>query len=139
MRTNPFLYQIRFWTTFVWTFFGCDAYSRQRWALKRNYFPHSFIEKHIGDAFLLAVRGISQHFYTGYMACPVSSYSYRICGRYRRSEVEGLPTTPIILCVVVSVPVSRSYVTRLFEVDTDFKNVLTLKMSFLIPSLPKKW
>ncbi len=49
--------------------------------------------------------------------------------RYRRSEVEGLPTTPIILCVVVSRSVSRSYVTlsvsgsyvtRLFEVDTDF-------------------
>ncbi len=45
-------------------------------------------------------------------------------GRYRRSEVKGLPTTPIILCVVVS----RSYVTPLFEVDTDFKNVFTLKM-----------
>ncbi len=52
--------------------------------------------------------------------------------RYRRSEVEGLPTTPIILCVVVSrscvtLWVSRSYVTRLFEVDTDFKNIFTLK------------
>ncbi len=46
-------------------------------------------------------------------------------GRYRRSEVEGLPPTPIILCVVVSV--SRLYVTQLFEVETDFKNVFTLK------------
>ncbi len=43
--------------------------------------------------------------------------------RYRRSEVEGLPITPIILCVVMS----RTYVTPLFEVDTDFKNVFTLK------------
>ncbi len=55
-------------------------------------------------------------------------------GRYRRSEVEGLPTTPVILCVVVSrsyvtLSVSRSYVIRLFEVDTDFKNVFTLKNS----------
>ncbi len=51
-------------------------------------------------------------------------------GRYRRSEVEGLPTTPIIFCVVVSVLVSvlRSYVKRLFEVDTDFKNIFTLKI-----------
>ncbi len=55
-------------------------------------------------------------------------------GRYRCSEVRGIPTTPIILCNVVSVSrsyvtlsVSRSYVTRLFEVDTDFKNVFMLK------------
>ncbi len=42
--------------------------------------------------FLPAVRRISQHFYTGYMARPVSNYSYiYICGRYRRSEVEGAP------------------------------------------------
>ncbi len=52
---------------------------------------------------------------------------FRKGGRYRRSEVEGLPTTPIILCVVVLVLVWRSYVTRLFEVDTDFKNIFTLK------------
>ncbi len=51
-------------------------------------------------------------------------------GRYRCSEVEGPPpTTSIILCVVVSRLVSRSYVTRLFEVDTDFKNVFTLKLT----------
>ncbi len=50
---------------------------------------------------------------------------FRKGGRYRRGEVEALPTTPIILCVVVSVSVS--YVTQLFEVDTDFKNVFTLK------------
>ncbi len=36
-------------------------------------------------------------------------------------------TIPIILCVVVSRSVSRSYVTRLFEVDTDFKNIFTFK------------
>ncbi len=54
----------------------------------------------------------------------------RKSGRYRRSEVERLPTTPIILCIVVSV--SRSYVTRLFEVDTDFKNVFTLKKGIKI-------
>ncbi len=56
-------------------------------------------------------------------------------GRYQRSEVGGLPTTPIILCVMVSrlvsrsyvtLSVSRSYVTRLFVMDTDFKNVFTL-------------
>ncbi len=46
--------------------------------------------------------------------------------RYMRSEVGALPTTPIILCIVVSV--SRSYVTQLFEVDIDFKNVFTLKI-----------
>ncbi len=44
--------------------------------------------------------------------------------------MEGLPTTPIILCVVVLVLVSRSYVTRLFEVDTDFKNVFKLKFFY---------
>ncbi len=55
---------------------------------------------------------------------------FRKGGRYRRSEVDGLPTTPIILCVVVSVSrlyitvsVSRSYVTRLFKVDTDLKRI----------------
>ncbi len=55
-------------------------------------------------------------------------------GRHRCGEVEGLPTSPIILCVVVSVSrsyvtlsLSRSYVTRLFAVDTDFKNAFTLK------------
>ncbi len=62
---------------------------------------------------------------------------FRKGGRYRCSEVEGLPTTPIILFVVVSVLVSRSYVTLsvsrscvtgLFEVDIDFKNVFTLKL-----------
>ncbi len=61
---------------------------------------------------------------------------FRKGSRYRRSEVEGLPTTPIILCIVVSrwvsrsyvtLSLSRSYVTRLFEVDTNFKNVFTLK------------
>ncbi len=69
---------------------------------------------------------------------------FRKGGRYRRSEVEGLPTTPIILCVVVSrsyvtLSVSKSYVTRLFKVDTDFKNVFTLIMStkvLLMGNLP---
>ncbi len=56
---------------------------------------------------------------------------FRKGGRYRRSEVEGFPTAPIILCTVVLVSVSRSYVTRLFEVDTDFKNVFTLKGELL--------
>ncbi len=57
---------------------------------------------------------------------------FRKGGRYRRIEVEGLPTTQIILCVVVSrsyvtLSASKSYVTRLFKVDTDFKNVFMLK------------
>ncbi len=46
-----------------------------------------------------------------------------------QARQRGLLTTPIILCVVGSVSrsyvilsVSRSYVTRLFKVDTDFKN-----------------
>ncbi len=65
---------------------------------------------------------------------------FRKGGRYWRSEVEGLPNTPIILCVVVlrsyvTLSVSRSYVTRLSEVDTDFKNVFALKIiSHLISS-----
>ncbi len=57
---------------------------------------------------------------------------FRKGGRYRRSEVEGLPTTPIVVLRSVSrsyvtLSVSRSYVTRLFKVDTNFKNVFTLK------------
>ncbi len=63
---------------------------------------------------------------------------FRKGGRYRRSEVEGLPTTLIILFVVVSgsrsyvtLSVSRSYVTRLFEVDTNFKNVFTLNSNLV--------
>ncbi len=47
--------------------------------------------------------------------------------------VEGLPTNPIILCVVVSV--SRSYVTQFFEVDTDFKNVFMLKGFHIVCTL----
>ncbi len=58
---------------------------------------------------------------------------FRKGGRYRRSEVKGLTTTPIILCVVVS----RSYVTRLFELDTDFRNVFTLKMYMIFHA--NKW
>ncbi len=66
-------------------------------------------------------------------------------GRYRRSEVEGAPqySNNFVRCgvgvkaICHSVGcrghmslcrVSRSYVTRLLEVDTDFKNVFTLKM-----------
>ncbi len=36
MRSHTFLYKIQFWTTFIWSFFLCDAYFWQSWALKRE-------------------------------------------------------------------------------------------------------
>ncbi len=39
MCLQTFLYKIQFRTTFIWTFFRCDAYFWQRSALKWMYFP----------------------------------------------------------------------------------------------------
>ncbi len=41
MRAQTFLYEIQFRTTFIWSFFGCDAYFWQRWALRWMQFALS--------------------------------------------------------------------------------------------------
>ncbi len=38
MRSRTFLYEIQFQTTFIWSFFWCDAYFWQRWVLNWRYF-----------------------------------------------------------------------------------------------------
>ncbi len=37
MRPWTFLYEIQLWTTFIWNFFGCDAYFWQCWAVNWMY------------------------------------------------------------------------------------------------------
>ncbi len=41
IRFRTFLYEIQLWTTFIWSFFGCDAYFWQPWALHWKYFAIS--------------------------------------------------------------------------------------------------
>ncbi len=41
MCSQIFLYEIQFRTTFIWSFFWCDVYFWQRWALKLIQFPIS--------------------------------------------------------------------------------------------------
>ncbi len=43
MRLRTFLYKIQFRTTFIWSFFSCDPYFWQCWALNFVWNPYSCI------------------------------------------------------------------------------------------------